>query len=501
MSASQKLLLECLQEYKAKPILPLELRQIQRRLSAHDASVEHFKYHYTRDPIFCIELVQLAWQATQKRATQPFAADQAMNTIGIGGANAYFKQLKLSHSPKISDEVKLIMSASVLAAEIIDLHSDNKALYWSALLHQLPDIMLWHLHPKSMWRIFHRQNKRASKLRLFEESKLGFNLPEWRMAVANEYHLSEINKQTFAKTLPETPKQLVEYSRNGYSTKVPSLKAWHRTQSWDIVIASWLARSIMMPSYANSQRHYQQIAQQAWAMSASKINQLVCHAVRQSSEILAGSQLYVPAANWLMNRSKPPLPQWLVKPPVAHNVRLKQAKNSLQTFVLKLKTQPHSFSSSAKMIAECLRHVSKHLNYDRACLLSVDRKNLAATTKLALAHNNKTPIKPVFNFKPLADNSPSPLQALIEKPGAFVFQPTKHKKLLRFLPEAIVNNDCQHFILYALKTGNQVKVLLYLDSTKQQLFQKTATDQLKFVLACLNHALLARDQIKKQQAS
>ena len=93
MSGAQKLIDKRIGEYKAKPLLPLDLRYIQKQLKDPDTSVEQFRPFYNQDPIFCASLLKLAWKATEDKDTHPYAADHSMSVVGIAGATQYFANL------------------------------------------------------------------------------------------------------------------------------------------------------------------------------------------------------------------------------------------------------------------------------------------------------------------------------------------------------------------------------------------------------------------------
>ena len=259
MSNADVLIKKRLSEYKAKPLLPLELPKLLTKFRNTDSSVESFKSEYRRDPIFCYSLINAAWEATQTRTIHPFAADHAMSIIGIGTASRLVKFLKPEPKTSLSTEVKFCLTSSLLAAELANqiakINSASNQVYWTALCYLLPETILWHVQPKNMWRIYYRQITIPKRMSLFEESKLGFNLHDWRVAVGEELHLSEQNQTLFGYKLPTNPKELFEYSQNGYSEKTPSLKEWHRNEGWLVVLANKLAKSILCPWSQSGYRH------------------------------------------------------------------------------------------------------------------------------------------------------------------------------------------------------------------------------------------------------
>jgi hypothetical protein len=62
-------------QYKANPLLPLELPIIVEYLKNDNASVLDLKEQYCRDPLFCTYLIDLAWQKTKNKPNHPFATN------------------------------------------------------------------------------------------------------------------------------------------------------------------------------------------------------------------------------------------------------------------------------------------------------------------------------------------------------------------------------------------------------------------------------------------
>ncbi len=314
-----------IQKYKTSPLLPLELSLVIKRLNDDNASVLDFKNQYYRDPLLCAYLIDLAWHRTKNKTNHPVAADHAMSTVGIDGARDYLANLSLKLTSceneqqdvndNLSDEIKFVMSSSLLAASIAENCCNNSSkghqLYWASMAHQFPDLLMWHLKPKAMWRIQYRQIKLAKKLPLFEQAKLGFELNQWRQSIANEWHMSELNQITYTKTPIENRKELLEYMHHGFSKKTPSIKSWQLTDSWLILTSNWLAKAIMAPWLCNSYSHYHRIAQQAFCLNDNKMSHAVIKAIRETSHHLKGSALFVPASCYLNLRGNFSYPVWL----------------------------------------------------------------------------------------------------------------------------------------------------------------------------------------------
>lgn len=554
MSASQKLIDKVFQEYKAKPILPLELSEIQNLFKNPDISVEQFKLQYQQDPIFCATLLALAWQATKDKDSHPFAADHAMSIIGITSAKRYFAKLDIKNSTLLSDEVKFFLTSSLLAAELAKMLSNKPQLYWAAMLHQLPDIFLWHSQPKAMWRILYHKIKKPMKLGLFEEAKLGFNLFDWRIAVAKQSQMSELNLITYQKPRTNNAKELLSYIKNGISEKTPILKQWHHSDSWTILLSNWLAKSLLLPTMANSCFHYRAMMQQAFSLNNRKMTHIIAESLTITSHHLKKSKLFVPGINALYLRSKPLYPEWLITPEINLNSGLvfnkfqenngrkiiansfksattKKSDSSEQTMasplikdsinkvsnqnnitqnainntlnknnsilINQLLEKPESFENSVKMIGLTLSSIIEHLNYDRVTLLSVEYNGEFASSKIALAKKGHNKIRPDFSFKKNAAQVATPLRKFIVQQGGLLFSKIKHEKIWPKLPLAIQKEAIESFFFFSIKPASQVKVLIYVDAEDLELFSGDSFVRLKLLLNALNSALKIREQNKK----
>lgn len=487
-------------KYKASPLLPLELTLIIQILKIDGVSVDYFKNHYFRDPLLCAYIIDLAWQKTKNKDNHPFAADHAMSTVGIEGAKTFLSGIPDAQQPELSEEVKFVMSSSLLAAELAKnlCHNKQKSkpLYWASMAHQLPELLLWYLKPKPMWRIQYRQIKLAKKLAVFEQAKLGFELSEWRQAVCKEWHMSELNQITYNKTVPDSRKQLIEYMGNNYSRKTPCLKEWQHTDSWQILTANWLARAILSPWLTNSYQHYYNIAKQAFSINDKKLSHTIMDSVRTTSEHLKGSLLFVPAASLINLPSKSQFPNWLnaaPKIPTKRNPKfvqqsqqaqqaqqLKPSSNQLaiQKLMKELKETPEKFTKTNELFLQVLQLCIKHLGFSRACLMIVNRKNKKVTTGIALKQDDREKIRPDFGFE---ENTP--LNKFLVDRGFLLFELNKHSKIWHKLPPEIIKQQVKSFILYSLKPRSQVKALIYLDMQGQN---PPSQQQIKIVKALLH---------------
>lgn len=498
--------------YKAAPLLPLELPLIIKRLSHENASVLDFKNQYFRDPLLCAYIIDLAWYKTQKKTNHPFAADHAMSTVGIDGAKDYLSKMStdigqtaLDATSRLPDELKFIMTSSLLAAELAKNLCSNKqksnSLYWASMAHQFPDLLLWYLKPRPMWRIQYRQIKLAKKLPIFEQAKLGFELNQWRSAVAQEWHMSEVNQQTYDKKLPDKRKQLLEYMRVGYNENTPNLKEWHNTDNWQILTTNWLARSIISPWMTNSYQHYFHIAKQSFATNDKHLSNVIMDSTRITSEHLKDSLLFVPAVAFLNLKSQNHYPDWLNTAPmrpvkrdkkyVQKASQLKQSSNQLviQKLIRELRETPEKFANSNKLFREVLRLCIKRLGFSRACLLVVDWQNKQVSTSLFLQQDDKPKIKPDFDFK-----VNTPLKKFLVEQGFLVFDINKHAKIWRKLPSEIIQQQVNNFILFSLKPDKQVKALIYLDMQGKKPPSVEKIKIVKLLLNSVNGALTGKQK-------
>jgi len=503
MSQAAALIEKRLQEYKAKPLLPLELTSIKRIFASSRCSVESFKGIYESDPVFCYMLISAATEATQTRPSSPFAADHAMSTIGIGRAQQLFNGLKPASQPALSNEVKFSLTSSLLAAElarqISELTSANNQAYWTALCYLLPDTLLWFLQPKHMWRIYYRQLTLPQRMTLFEESKLGFNLHDWRIAVAKTFHLSEQNQILFTKKLPNVRKELLQYALTGFSEKTPSLRDWHRTEGWLIVLSNLLARAILIPWHKSSFRHLFRLIHQLSGSDRKKLTRAINNAIRLVSENLVGTQLPIPAAGYLMNNSKPQFPRWLVNPVVKPPVGLKKraqarAKNqtSLKTVIERLTNQADSFESSTTLVHFGLKALIDSLECDRVSFLTVDFNSRQVVTRIALTADGQTKIRPDFDYQ-----KPTPLTKFIDNQAFMLFAHEQHQKVWTKVPQAVQQEQVKRFILCSLKPGDRVRAIIYADAKKPEVFSPQRIKIIKKLMQAVNKGLATRNINKK----
>lgn len=505
MSSSGSGISALIKEYKSNSLLPIELPQIINKIASEDASVLDFKSDYFRDPLLCSYIIDLAWQKAKNKENSPFAADHAMSAIGIVGARKFFATMNKSKlagkiEENLTNEIRFTMSSSLLAGEIAKclLAKNSKAnlIYWSSLTHQFPDILLWHLKPRPMWRIQYRQLKLPKKLPLFEQAKLGFDMNQWRQAIGKEWHMNHLNQSTYEKQAPYRRKELLEYINNGYGPNTPSLKEWHLTDSWLILTANWLARSIMAPWLRNSYQHYFKIAQKAYSTSDKKTSAAICQAVATVSEHLKGSCLYVPAVSMLQLPSPSIYPAWLnaaPKKPVKRDMKfirkateLKQTADLLaaQKFITELKTRPTQFKNINVLLRQVLDLSTSKLNFSRASLLVVDWKNKQVSTGLFATQAEQEKIKPSFSF---AENTP--LKKFLIEQAFLIFDAEKHQNIWHKLPKEIIEQQVKRFVLFSIKPTDKIEFLIYLDSNGKNTPSVDKLKMTKLLLSTVNKVI------------
>jgi len=507
MSQSQNLIKKRLGEYSLKPLLPLELASIKLALRQPDVSADSLKHFYRRDPIFCWHLLAQAWRATRNRPTHPFAADHAMTTLGISGTQQLFAPMRPRQQPGLTPEVVFALSSSLLAAELArnlgEQETSKSQIYWSAMSYRMPETLLWHLQPKAMWRIYYRQLTLPKKLTLFEEAKLGFNLHDWRLAVADEFHLDEQLQLIYQRELPTSPRELSRYIQSGFDPELtPSLKSWHRQEAWLIVLSNALAAAIISPWHPRGVQHLSEILQRLLGFHQAKISSLIQMSVHRVSQDLKASKLMVPAAGWLMQPSKPAFPQWLVNPqitPDKSKIKTLFSQRSgqmpqadISPLLTKLTENAMDYSSSAALVHDGLNALIISLGFSRVSFLGIDYKAQSANTRIALNAKDAIKIRPDFSFK-----LPTPLSPFIEKQAFKLISREKHQKVWRKLPLEIQKQKVEQFILCSLQPGKRVRALIYLDSDSRACFEPQSVNKVKALFKAINTGLSVRNQAKQ----
>ncbi|TQV74908.1 hypothetical protein FLL45_08070 [Aliikangiella marina] len=533
MSNAEASIQKRLAEYKANPIQPLELASIKENFQSEDCSVNSFKKIYRRDPIFCYTLISEANKATQQKVSSPFAADHAMSTLGLSAAAGIFKNSKVPNT-RPPMEVRFSLATSLLAAELANnlcqMHRACTQAYWTSLCYLFPETMLWHLAPKEMWRIYYRQLTNPKQMGEYEKSLLGFNLYRWRIAVAKELQLSEQNQILFEKRLPNKPKELLLYARDGFDeTKTPSLKDWDRYEGWLIVMANKLARSILLPWHNNSYRHTFHLIHQLAGCDTNKLRKSIQDAVRTASINFQGSRLPNPGANFIMLKTKPAFPGWLLSKPKAQvakrPVRAKPQKaqpvktaaqmkagekpvaspaldnkpkppinskvispTAIKNAIQKIVAEPDSFETSSDLIQFTLRTLIDELKLDRVSFMVVDYSASKVVCRAALNAKNRTAIKPEFEFK-----QPTPLIKFIERQTFMLLSRKAHQNIWAKLPIAVQKDQVSQFVLCSLKPGKRVNALVYADTDDVSVLSPQRLGIIKKMLLGLNKALADRN--------
>jgi len=505
-------------KYQNDPILPLELAKIIPRLRNEDASVKDFVNFYQRDPLLCAYLIDLAWQATSTRDNHPSAADHAMSTIGITGARQLLVNIAEDESSKISKEVIFLLTSSILAGELAkNLCKDSikkQNLYWAAIAHQFPDIILWHVQPKAMWKIQYQQAKKVNGIEKIDQQELGFTRSEWRQQIALTYHMSELNQSTYNKPVPNFARQLVNYAKQGYSNKTPALKDWNKTDSWHILTANWLAKSLIAPWLQNSHQHYFYLAKQAFDLTDKQIKQAITLSIRNSSDYLYNSSLLVPASCCIFLPQKAVYPKWLNQPdkptvkapalaPVASAHDLKKTINgasqnstrpNLKQLLDRLLNNPQSFSNSAKLLTEAFNAITLGLGFSRVVFMTVDWNKKLVSSKLAILHpelTSATKIRPDFEF-----SKATPLQKFLQGKGFLVFDALKHNKIWSKMPLGVRQQRVKQFVLFSVVPQQRVKAIIYVDGQQKIMQSEIKIKQLKILLNAINKALAGQTSAK-----
>ncbi|MGX5202818.1 hypothetical protein [Aliikangiella sp. IMCC44632] len=519
MGNSKVIIDKALKDYSSMPILPLELSAIARKLRDSSSSNDSFKRIYQRDPAFCWYLIQAGWRATKDKANHPIAADHAMSTIGLNQAKKVFLPLtKLTPAP-LSDEVKSLLSSSLLAAEIAKRIGQQigagPQIYWTSLQYQLPDIMLWHLKPKQMWRIYYRHLTIPKRTKTFEEAQLGFNLAQWRQQVSAKHLVCDALQRLYKTQLPASKKEIFEYSKNGLSDKTPSLKSWHGYEGGLLVASNRLARSVIVPWHPRAMQHAINLLTQIANLDEKKIKHEVYTAIRTVSENLFYSQLPNPGYTLLLKRSRPHFPGWLVHP-VIDPKKLKRQQTVKQAKIVQQKSQemqqlnPENFklllkrllemsskaTESGAFIQQCMQQFILTIGYSRASFLMLNHQTGIAETKIALAAKDVKKIRPVLNF-----NEALTLSAFKEKATYMKFDMVKHEKVWHQLPTAVQQQRVTQFILCSLQPGKKVRAIIYLDSPLQRLFDDNRQVYTRKLLATFNKGLKQINLLKQKQAS
>ncbi|PHS12491.1 MAG: hypothetical protein COA86_18360 [Kangiella sp.] len=498
---------ELLKHYQTDPILPLELSELLPKLRKNNASVEHFKGFYRRDPLLCAYLVDLSWQATKKRDNHPFDAEHAMSTIGINGAKKFLNDIPEGEKTLISDEVKFILSSSLLAGELAknisaqsSFASKSNVLYWGAIAHQFPDTLLWHLNLKGMWRVQYHQTKHCLNIAKVESKHLGFTRADWRQVVAKQWHMAELNQSTFLKNPPNNPKDLIQYSENGYDKQLASLKEWHNTDSWLILTANWLAKSLMAPWLINRSHHYFKIIQKAYSINDKKLKTAISESVRKASENIYDSRLFVPASCHLYLPQTPIYPAWLnervgiKKLKSKHTTQENEITFDIKALLQKLINTPEKFKNSAELITQSFNAITKGVGFSRVSFMTVNWHNKKVICKMSFckANENLVKIKPEFEFI-----KPTPLQNFLTSQGFLIFDIKKHQKIWSKLPVAIRQQRVPQFAFYSIKQGEKVKALVYVDGKESLFSDPNKIKQLKIILNAMNKALSGNTNTQK----
>ncbi len=560
MSKAQALIDKNIKEYKLKPLKPLTFKALSELVKSPAATIDSFKPLYQQDPIFCWSVLDIAYQRTKNRASQPYAVDHAFSTIGLGGVEQTLNTVSNTPDSPLTDEVNFILSSSLLASEIAHIVGEKSlgksSTRWTALMYQMPDTLLWHLHPKSMWRIFYRKLTLPKNLSLFEESKLGFNLQEWRINVAQKFHLGEKLSKIYPKNLPENPKALLQYAKQGLKDESDELSKWHRQEEWLVILCNRLARALLTPWHYKSVERHKQLLRQVTNIPVGSLSPMVYQAVENISKQLTDSPLICPAVPLVMLPSKPYFPTWLndkssVKKRIAQrkNATVIQSKNSAPTNKPKLPQRLAAITSTNKEKPKgSVELVESSMPLKKAAPLKAEPNLNTQTQKkpsdirpiiIKLTQKaqefNSTLALVQFGLKAIIENlgynrasfltinpkaklaetklalsknkqekvrpdfsysSPTPLIKFIEQ-GAFMkIDKIKNKNSWLKLPIAIQKNT-EQFIFFSVKPSSKVVALIYIDSNKPEYFSKQKIQALKQLLLAITKGIALFNSTKK----
>ncbi len=480
MSNSENSIRALIKELTDNPPLPLELTKIIKQLRDPNTSILDFKHSYSKDPVLSSYLIAAAWSQAKNKDNAPIAADHAMSTLGMSGAEKLFVSLQSKSKsagklPRVSEEIKYLMTASVLAAELtaklVGPSAKAKQLYWPTLTYNFAETLLWYLKPKPMWRIQYRQLVLPKKLPLFEQAKLGFDIREWRIAVAKEWHMGELIQLTYQKQPPFGRNDLLEYAKHGFSRKTATLRDWHATDSWLILTANWLAKSLLASWLSNNYRHYFKITQQAFNVSHKKLQLSIQEALRSSSEQLKGSQLFVPAIKHMELKGKTIYPEWLnAAPTIPPQRNMKFAKQAatlkqkadliaVQKFTVEIRKKPKQFRNTNVLLRQVMDLTTGKLNFSRASLLIVDWKNKKVSTAMFANQKNQEKIKLSFEF-----SQKTPFRKFLVEQAFLVFDKSKHENIWNKLPTEIQNDKVEQFVFFSFKPNEKIEFLIYIDA-------------------------------------
>ncbi|MDH5629995.1 MAG: HDOD domain-containing protein [Gammaproteobacteria bacterium] len=528
MSSTQKIITDKINQYNKSPLFPLELRSIKKKLAGHDAAIDDFKDYFSRDPVFSWYLIKAGVEATKNKVSQPFAGDHALSTIGLGKTKSLFASLE-SKSQILSNEVLFSLSSSMLAAELAkQLHngSNSSQIYWTSLLYQLPETLLWHIDPKPMWEIYYLNLASNKSSAVIEDNKLGFTIQDWSKSIAKIFNFSEELRSIYQKKPPTAAKELIGYIRRGFNDSIPSLKDWHKTDDMLVVMSNKLAKSIMLPWHGHAYQHCFEIMQKTLVKESKKLNKLIQSSIDTVSQNLHQSKLFVPALGYLAINSKPAFPYWLLnqrrkaaqkeaeqtnvtaivdaKPKIQDEKSIQQPTDTQQSqqvndgnfnaLIKDLINKSQHPDNPAELINQGLKIFIENLNFSRIAFMAVNYQSFMVSTKIALSAEGEAKIRPDFDFK-----NPTPLKQFIDKPAMMLLSQEQHQKIWPKLPLAIRNQQVEAFLLCSLKPGKQVRALIYVDAKDKACYSKEHLTKVKILVKAINQCLANANAIKEQQ--
>lgn len=162
--------------------------------------------------------------------------------------------------------------------------------------------------------------------------------------------------------------------------------------------------------------------------------------------------------DWLNAAPKVPVKRDLKYINQASQLKVSAEKMAVQNFLNRLKANPRRLSNPNKLFHDTIDLCTRKLGFSRACLLVVDWKNKEVNTNLFSHQEDKDKIKPCFSF-----HQPTPLTKFLVEQGFLFFESKKHAKIWNKLPQEIIQQKVDNFILFSFKPTDKVNWLIYLD--------------------------------------
>jgi hypothetical protein len=441
------------------------------------------------------------------------------------------------------------LSANLLAAELAyQSMGQNEHDYWSALFYGTPDTMMWYLHPRGMWHIFYRRVWRPRNLRTFEETRFGFNLKQWRLAVSRQWRLDDRAEALFSIDIPNDPKQLLQYINSDFHKLELGMGDWRDSEGLKLIACNYLARAILNPWFRNCYNHYFKLLQRALHADRKRLQMAVINSVRRVSEDLRDSRLLNPGVAWLWQRCQPLYPDFIINPqvdptkaakfkgtrspiarplsgtpsanrkavkistntdspqtqhqpeqplassPAKKQERVPATKTNIKlaaTLLKKLQDEPLSFPTTGWMLQETLEALVKGLGCSRAAYLQIDAASKQAKTKLEQRAQGVDKLNLHIDF-----SAPTPLSKFLSKESAMVLSKKRHRAIWPKLPKPLLEQQIDEFALTSVATGSRVNLLIIATPAKDIEFTDKEWHRVRKLCLTLGKALKVRRQNK-----